>query len=159
MQRLIVFLQLVDDRPRFFNRIRARIIRRKVDDMQQQACACEVTQELMAKPCTFRGAFDQARDVGDNKTAVVIDTHHAQIRVQGCERIISTLRFCRRHRADEGRFACIRHAEQADIGEHFQFELEAARIAFPAAGELPRCTVGAGFEIQIATTAIAAFSE
>jgi hypothetical protein len=46
--------------------------------------------------------------------------------MQRGEGIIGDFQPRRRYCADESRFAGVRHAEQPDVGQHFQFKLELA---------------------------------
>src|SRR5690606_16701742 len=52
--------------------------------------------------------------------------------------------------------AGVGHAEQADIGQYLELELELAMLAFFARRALARRAVGAGLEVQVAETALAA---
>ena len=63
----VVLLQLGDDGPRLRHRVDAVVERRQVDHVQQQARALQVAQELVAQARAFGGAFDQARNVGDDE--------------------------------------------------------------------------------------------
>ena len=51
------------------------------------------------------------------------------------------------------------HAQQADIGEHFQLQLQLARLTFLARRTLARRAVGAGLEMDVAQAAFAAPGE
>ena len=95
-------------------------------------------------------ALDQAGDIGDDETAVVVDAHHAEIRMQGGEGIVGHLGACGGNRTDKRRFAGVRHAEQADVGQHLEFELQHALLAGRAGRALARRAVGARLEMQIA---------
>ena len=53
----------------------------------------------------------------------------------------------------------IRHAQQAHIGQHFQFEMNVFRLAIFAGCGLARRAIGRGFEMQIAQAAAAAFAD
>jgi hypothetical protein len=72
------------------------------------------------------------------------------------EGVVGNLGLGRRHRADEGGFAGVGHAEQADVGQHLELEVEALALAFLAHGLLARGAVGAGLEVQVAEAAAAA---
>src|SRR6185437_12817542 len=61
-----------------------------------------------------------------------------------------------RHRADEGRFAGVREPEQADVGQHLQFQLQFACLAWRAGSEAARRAVGGTLEMDVAETALAA---
>ena len=118
-----------------------------------------MAQELQPEPRAFRGAFDQSGHIGDDEAVVVVDADHSKVRMQRRERIIGNLRPCGGHRANEGRLACIRHAQQANIGKHFQLELEIANLAFFAGTELPRRAVDARLEVKVAEPAFATLRE
>src|ERR1017187_5840562 len=71
VQRLIVFLQLVDDRARVLDRIHAVVEGRDVDQVQQQPRARQVAQELVTQSGALCRTLDQAGDVGDDETPVL----------------------------------------------------------------------------------------
>ncbi len=127
--------------------------------MQQQVGALQVAQELVAQARTFGRAFDQAGDVGDHEAAVLGGAHHAEVGREGGEGVVRHLGLGRRHRADEGGLAGVGHAEQADVGQHLQFQVQREALAFLAHGLLPRRTVGAGLEVDVAQAAAAAAGE
>src|SRR5690606_34827497 len=83
-------------------------------------------------------------------TLVAPDTDNAQIGNQRGERIIGDFRLGRRHCTDKGALAGIRHAQQADISQYLQLQLEITRVTRLARRGLPRGTVGAGLEARIA---------
>src|SRR5690606_10320778 len=58
-------------------------------------------------------------------------------------------------RADEGGLASIGHAQQADIGQHPQLELELASLTGGARGRLARRAVDRALEMDIAEPALA----
>ena len=131
----------------------------QVDQVQQQPRALQVAQELVAEPGAFGGAFDQARNVGDDEALLGRDADDAEIRMQRRERIVGDLRPRVRDRRDQRRLAGVRHAEQADVGEHAQLEPQRALLARPAGRLLARRAVGAGLEVQVAEAAVAALGE
>src|SRR6056297_2295002 len=113
-------------------------------------------EELMAESSTFGSALDDAWNVGDDKAASRLQADHAQVRVQGCKGIVGHLRPCLRYGRDQGRLSGVRKPQQADIGKHLEFEMERARLAGRTFGELSRCTVDGGFEMDVALAAGAA---
>src|SRR4051812_4468061 len=117
--------------------------------MQQKPRAREMTQELVAQTGALRGALDQAWNIRDHKTSIVVDAHHAQIGMQSGERIIGHLRLRCRDGANERRFSGVRHSEQANVRQNLQLELEFARFTWHTAGELTRGAVSARFEIEV----------
>src|SRR6185369_5209422 len=72
---------------------------------------------------------------------------------------VGDLRLGVRDRRDQRRLAGVRHAEQADVGENAQLELQSSMLAGPARSLLPRCAVGAALEVKVAETAVAALGE
>ena len=79
--------------------------------------------------------------------------------MQRSEGVVGNLRPRIGDRSDQGALACIRHAEQADVGQHAKFELELLRLARPARRFLARRTIGAGLEMQVAETAVTTFAD
>ena len=72
-ERRVVSLELLDDRARVVHRIGVGIERRDVDEVQQQARALQMAQELVAEARAFGRAFDEARNVGDDEAACLRD--------------------------------------------------------------------------------------
>ena len=118
-----------------------------------------MAQELVAKTCAFGSTFDQARDVGDHKALLRPDAHDTQIRVQGCEWIVRDFGPRIRDRRDQRALAGVRHAEQADVGQHAQLELELFPLSRPARRFLPRCAIGTGLEVQVAEAAVTSLAD
>ena len=127
--------------------------------MQQQTGALQMAQEKVAQTGTFRRTFDQARQVGHNKTLFGTDAHHTQIGVQGGEGVVGNPWTGIRDGADEGRFACIGHAQQTNIGQNLQLQLDAAFFAGPAGCLLAGRAVDGAFEAHVAKTAVATFCD
>ena len=125
--------------------------------MQQQTGARQVFQETVSQACAFGCAFNQAGDIGHHEAVVFVHAHHAQIRVQRGERIIGHFRARGGHGANQRGFARVRHAEQAHVRQHFEFQQQRARLAFLAVGELFGCAVHGRFEMDVAQAAFAAF--
>src|SRR5690606_18364280 len=112
--------------------------------------------ELRPQARAIGGALDQAGDVGDHEAAAGLDADHAQVRVEGGERIVRDLRRRRGDRADEGGLARVREAKQADVGQQLQLELQQALLALGAWRELPRRAVDRALEVHVAQAALAA---
>lgn len=116
-------------------------------------------EEANAQPGAFGGTFDQAGNVGDHEALVATDADHAEVRHQGGERIVGHLRLGRGHCADESALAGIRQSQQADVGQHLQFQLEVTRLARLARGGLARRPIGTGFETGVTEAVPAALSD
>ena len=113
----------------------------------------------MPEARTFGRALDQAGNVGHHEALFRPDPHHPQIRMQGRERVVGDLRPRVRNRGDERRLAGVGHAEQPDVGQHFEFEQQLLLLAGPARSLLPRRSVRAGLEVQVAEPAVAALDD
>src|SRR5690606_18441334 len=136
----------------------ALVQRRHVHQMQQQAGARQMLEKADAQAGTFGGTLDQPGNIGNDEALVAPHAYHAQIRHQGGKGIIGHLRLGRGHRADEGALAGIRQAEQTDVRQHLEFQLEVTRLARLARRSLPWRPVGTGLEAGIAQSVPAALS-
>ena len=96
-----------------------RITRRggHVHEMKQQSGSLDMSQESIAKSVPFVRSFDQARDVGDYKSAEVSHVDDAQMRLERRERIIGNFWPRGRNRGNKRRLACIGKSCEADVGE------------------------------------------
>ncbi len=159
IQRLVVLAQFFDNGARIIRGIRVLVEWGDVHQVQQQSGSLQMAQELMAKACAFGSAFDQARYVRDHETAVFVHAHHAEIRVQRGKGVVRDFRPCRGDGADIGRFAGIRHAEQADVGQNLELELQTATLARRAWRTLARRAVGARLEMNVAQASLPAFCQ
>ena len=113
----------------------------------------------MPSPAPSAAPSIRPGNVGDDEALVRADAHDAEMRLQRRERIVGDARRGRRDRADEGGFARVREAEQADVGEYLQFEAQVAHLAFGARSRLARRTVDRTLEIDVAGAAVAAFCD
>ena len=84
---------------------------------------------------------------------------HAEVRVLGRERIIGDLRRGPRQPAEQRRLARIRQADQADVGDHLQFEDDPAFLARLAGLAFAGRAVGRGGERLVAVAALAALGD
>ena len=132
---------------------------RHVDQMQQQAGARQMAQELVTQAGAFGGAFDQAGNVGDHEAAFVIDAHHAQVGMQRGEGVIRNFRLGRdtaRMKVDLPALGMpSRPTSASTFSSSRQFQL----FALLARRALARRAVGAGFEVQVAEAALAALGD
>ena len=114
-------------------------------------------QKQVTEAGTFGCAFDQTGQVSHHKALLWANPHHTQIGVERGERVVRDARAGVRDGGDEGRFAGIGHAQQTNVGEHFQFEFQAFLFTGPSRCFGARCTVGRALKAQVAKAAIAAF--
>ncbi len=113
----------------------------------------------MPRPAPSDAPLDQPRNVGDHKALLVVHTHHAQARHQRGKRIVGHLRLGGGHRADEGRFAGVRQAQHAHIGQQQQFQQQVARFTGGTQRLLTRRTVDRRFETGVAQAMPAALGD
>jgi len=126
-----------------------------VDDVDDGLAPLDVAQEVVAQAAAFAGSLDQAGHIGDGEGGFS-GHHHAQIGDQRGERIVGDLRLCRRNRRDQTGFAGARVADQADVGQHLELEVDDAFVAFLAEeGEAGRLAGRRG-ERGVAQPALAA---
>ena len=72
----------------------------------------DVAQELVAEAPALAGALDEAGEVGDDELGVVVEAHHAEVRLEGGERVVGDLRLGRRDRRDQRGLADAREARR-----------------------------------------------
>ena len=159
VQGFVVFLQFGHDGFGLGHGIDAVVERGHVHDVQQQAGALQMAQELVPQPGALAGALNQAGNVGHHKALLWPDAHHAQIGVERGEGVIGNFGACVADGGNEGGFARIGHAQQAHIGQHLEFEPQAFFLARIAECFLAGCAVDGAFESQVAKTAVAAFGD
>ena len=110
----------------------------------------------MTQACTFRGTFDQAWQVSHHEALLRANAYHAKIGVQRGERIVGNARPGIGNSADQGRFTGIRHAQQSNVSQHLEFQLEALDFTRPAGRFLPWRTIDGALEAHVAEAAVAA---
>ena len=111
-------------------------------------------KKQVTKAGTLRGAFNQAGKVGHHKALFRPNAHHAEVGVQGGERVVGNAGPRVGDGGDQGRFTRIGHAQQADVGEHLELKLEIFFVTGPTRCFLARRPVDRAFEAHIAKTAI-----
>ena len=80
--------------------------------MDQDTRALDMPQEIMPQPHPFRGAFHQPGDIRQDNCGLVIHVGHAQVRVEGRERVGGNLGLGIGQHRKQGGFAGIRHARR-----------------------------------------------
>jgi hypothetical protein len=100
-----------------------------VEDVHEQKGTLEVCEELVPEAGAFRGAFDQARDVGDRQLAVLRPVDHAEDRLERRERIVRDSRLRVRDPAEQRRFARVREARKSRVDHELQLELDVELVA------------------------------
>src|SRR5690606_21966323 len=110
----------------------------------------------MPQPRAFGCAFYQARNVCDHKATRFRSAYDAEVRVQSRERVVGYLWSRVGYLTDQSGLAGVGKAQQTDVSEYFELELESALLALLTGGALTGRAVGAGLEAQIAQTTLAA---
>ena len=59
--------------------------------MHENLASLDMTEELMTKPCSLTGAFNQSGDVRNNESMLPVQIHHAEIRLQCREMVVRDL--------------------------------------------------------------------
>ena len=118
-----------------------------------------MAQKLVSQASTLGRTFDEPRHISHHKALLGSHAHHAQIRMQGGEGVVGDFGTGVGDGTDERGLACVGHAQQADIGQHLEFELEVFAVARPARRFLAGRAVDRTFEPHIAKTAVTAFGD
>ena len=124
--------------------------------MEQDRGPLDVAEELVAEPHALVRALDEPGDVGDDAGVGVGELEHPELGFQGGERVAGDLGVGRRQSGQQGGFAGIGQADQADVGEQFQLDHQPALLARLPRGSLARRPVGGGGEAGVAQPAAAA---
>ena len=125
--------------------LRVAFQRRQVDQVDQHRAALDVGEELVAEPGPLGRPFDQPRDVGDDRLAVVV-FDRPQHRRERRERVVRHLRRRPRQPPQQRGLARVRQPDQADVGQQFQPQLDPVRLPLgPFLGK-PRRLPGRGRE-------------
>src|SRR5690606_18705238 len=121
--------------------------------VRSASCALYPLSLHDALPISETGAFgrplDQPGNIREHEALLDADADDAEVRVQRRERIVGDLRPRRGQRARQRRLAGIRRAEQANVGEDLERELQVPLLAGLAARELPRRPVHAALERRV----------
>ena len=126
-----------------------------VQDVNQEAGPLQVAQEAQPQPGAFARPFDQAGDVRHDE-ALVVDADDAEVRLERGEGVIGDLGSRRRDRREQGGLAGVGVADQADVGDDLQLQLDVALLPrLAAGGELRRALHRRG-EVHVAQAALAA---
>src|SRR4029077_19123530 len=97
----------------------AGVLAGAVDQVQQYTAALDMAKEAVAEADALMGAFDQARNVGEHEFSAA-DIDHAELRMQGGERVIGDLRLGGADGGEKRRFSRVRKADDPGIGDQFQ---------------------------------------
>ena len=126
-----------------------------VEQMDQDARAFDVAQELVAESGAFAGPFDQTRNVGDDASPFVA-LDHPERRDERREGIVGDARLRSGDPAQQRRFTGVRESDEADVGHQLEREPDAPALAGLARRREVRGLARRGLEARIAEAAAAA---
>ena len=87
-----------------------------------------MAEESVSQPVAVARPFDQAGQVGDDELVVVVDLDHAEIGLEGGERVVGDLRLRPGDHRDERALACGGEPDEGHVGQ--ELELEAKPLVF-----------------------------
>src|SRR5579862_1842552 len=128
--------------------------------MDEQAGALDVAQELRAKSLAEVRAFNQSGYVGDDEGFFIghfAHGHDSEVGLEGSERVVGDFGASGGDARDERGLAGVWEADEANIGEQFEFEAVGALLAGAAQLVFARSLVRAGGKVLVAASATAAF--
>ena len=120
--------------------------------MEQDAGALDMAEEAVADPGAFGGAFDQPGNVGDDELAALV-ADHAELRAERREGIVADFGGGVGDGVEEGRFAGVRKADEADVGEQLEPQPQPQFLAVLAGLVLARGAIGRGLVAGVAAAA------
>ncbi len=123
--------------------------------MDEQPRALDVREEVVAEARAGRRALDQPGDVGDDELAV-LPVERAEDRLERRERVGADLRRRARHARQQRRLAGVGQADEADVGQQLELQLEPALLAGEALLGEARRLPGRAAEVRVAAPAAAA---
>ena len=82
----------------------------------------------MAEAAPVGGALDEPRDVGEHEL-VLVEAHHAEVRLERGEGVVGDLRLRRAHRRDERRLPGVGEPDECGVGEQLDLEAEPPFLA------------------------------
>ena len=135
-------------------RVRA-VERRQVEHVHEQLRSLDVGEEVVPQARALVGALDQPGDVGDDELAIVA-LERPEHGLQGRERVGRHLRVGAREAREQRRLAGVRQADEADVGEQLEVQVDAALLPGQAALGQPRRLPRRGLEARVAAPAGAA---
>jgi hypothetical protein len=110
--------------------------------MDEKACPFNMTQKRQPQPCSPGGAFDDSRDVGNDKGRGPFSFNHPQIGNKSGERIVCNLWPGGGNPGEKGRLSSVRKSNDSHIGKKLEFELQMPFLPFPSFFSPTGSTVG-----------------
>ena len=101
----------------------------QVDQHHERSSALDVAQEPVAEAATLARSFDQPGDVGDDHLERVVESHDAEVRFEGRERVVGDLGLRGGDAADQRALSRVRKADERDVGHEPQLEQQPLLLA------------------------------
>ncbi len=133
-----------------------------VDEVDDDAGALDVFEELDAESVAEVRAFDEAGEVGDGEgfgVGEVADFDDAEVGLERGEGVVGDLGFGGGEPRDEGGFSDVGVADEAGVSEETELEAVGALLACAAEFVLARGLMGAGGEVLVAASAASALGD
>ena len=127
-QLFVKILQFAANRLVVADRV-GSVERRGLDKMEDNARALDVSQEVVPQADAFARAFDQTGNIRDDESAVGSDLREPQVRRHRRKGVIGDLglRLC--ESTQEGALSGVGEPDEADVGDHSEFEANGARLS------------------------------
>ena len=139
--------QLVLDHGVVLERVGA-VERGEIEHVHEQPGALDVSEEVVAEPRAGARALDQPGDVREHELALV-GLQRAEHRLERREGVGGDLRLRAGHARQQRGLARVREADEPDVGEQLQMQLDRALLARqPALGQ-PRRLPDGGLEAGV----------
>jgi hypothetical protein len=130
--------------------------RGEIEDVDKQARALDVREEVVAQAGALAGALDEPRDVGQHELAV-IGVERAEHGLQSRERVVGNLRRRARQARQQRRLARVGQPDEPDVGQQLEAQVDPALVpGQPALGEVRRLARGGGEALVAAPARTAA---
>ncbi len=126
--------------------------RREVEHVDEQPRALDVGEEVVAEPGAVARALDQPGDVGDDELAVV-GLERPQHGLERRERVGGDLRLRAGHARQQRGLAGVGQADEPDVGQQLEVQLDHALVAGQAALGQPRRLPHGRLEARVAAAA------
>jgi len=108
------------------------IVGSEIEQHHKNAGSLNVAQELVTEAPPLARAFDEAGNVGHDEVESVVGLHDSQVRGERGELVVGDLRLRGRDARDQRRLASVRKADERDVGEQLELELQPGFFALLA---------------------------
>ena len=139
-------------------RLPAQVGRAEIEQHDEDPGALDVAEELVAQALAFRGALDEAGDVGHDELGAVApgtQPDHSEMRLQRGERVVRDLRLGGRHGRDQRRLPRVGEPDQRHVGHQLELHVQPELLALLALLGERRRPPAVGEEARVAPPALA----